>query len=77
MLDTVDRLLAVQVTDLEATLIQSCDLVSAALRADKVDIFLFNPSKDTLVALGSKRSHKVEHNARAALFRRESVRSST
>jgi two-component system OmpR family sensor kinase len=53
MLATLEQLLAVDVADLESALTQSCDLVAEALSADKVDAFLYQPSKDTLVALST------------------------
>jgi len=53
MLETLERLLAIQVADLESALVHCCDLVAAALQADKVDAFLYNAPKDTLVAMGS------------------------
>jgi two-component system OmpR family sensor kinase len=53
MLDTLEQLLAVDVGDLQTALTHSCNLVAEALRADKVDAFLYDPSKDTLVALST------------------------
>jgi two-component system OmpR family sensor kinase len=53
MLDTLERLLAISVADLEAALAHACNLVAAALNADKVDAFLYDASKDSLVALGT------------------------
>jgi two-component system OmpR family sensor kinase len=52
-LDILERLLAVEVADLEMALTHSCNLIAEALNADKVDAFLYQPEKDTLVALGS------------------------
>jgi hypothetical protein len=43
----------VDVADIKSALTRSCDLVAEALRADKVDAFLYEPSKDTLVALST------------------------
>ena len=34
-------------------LTHSCDVIAEALKADKVDAFLYDPAKDTLIALGS------------------------
>jgi two-component system OmpR family sensor kinase len=53
MLDTLEQLMAVDVGDLQTALTHSCNLVAVALRADKVDAFLYDPSKDTLVALST------------------------
>jgi two-component system, OmpR family, sensor kinase len=52
-LETLERLLAIEVGDLETALTHTCDVIAEAVRADKVDAFLYEPSKDTLVALGS------------------------
>jgi len=52
-LEILERLLAVEVADLETALTHSCDVIAEALHADKVDAFLYQPAKDTLVALGS------------------------
>jgi len=52
-LETLERLLAVEVADLETALTHLCDVIAESLHADKVDAFLYQPSKDTLVALGS------------------------
>lgn len=53
MLETLERLLAIQVADLRSALIHCCDLVAGALHAEKVDAFLHDSAKDTLVAVGS------------------------
>jgi two-component system OmpR family sensor kinase len=46
-------LLGIEVADLEMALTHSCDVIADALKADKVDAFLYEPGKDTLMALGS------------------------
>ncbi|HEX2658451.1 MAG TPA: GAF domain-containing sensor histidine kinase [Polyangia bacterium] len=53
MLATLEHLLAIEIADLEVALVHCCDLIAAAVRADKVDAFLYTPSKDSLVAIGS------------------------
>lgn len=53
MLETLERLLEIQIADLEAALVHCCDLIAAAVKADKVDAFLYCPSNDSLVAMGS------------------------
>lgn len=53
LLATLERLLAIPSSDLETALTQSCNLVADALRADKVDAFLYQPATDTLNALGT------------------------
>src|SRR5437763_640083 len=52
-LATLERLLAIPAADLEAALTSACDLVAEALGADKVDAFLHDPTRATLVAFGS------------------------
>jgi two-component system OmpR family sensor kinase len=52
-LDILERLLAIEVGDLEVALTHSCDVIAEALGADKVDAFLYEPAKDTLFAFGS------------------------
>ena len=52
-LETLEHLLAMPSADLGQTLTQACDLVAQAVRADKVDIFIYQPAKDTLLARGS------------------------
>jgi two-component system, OmpR family, sensor kinase len=53
LLDTFESLLALPSAELSSTLAHACDLVAAALRADKVDAFLFDPAKATLFAVGT------------------------
>ena len=52
-LESLERLLAIEVADLQTALTHTCDVIAEALHADKVDAFLYEPSKDTLFALGS------------------------
>jgi two-component system, OmpR family, sensor kinase len=52
-LEILERLLSVEIADLEMALTHSCNLIAEALNADKVDAFLYEPAKDTLIALGS------------------------
>lgn len=52
-LEILERLLAIEVADLEMALTHSCNVIAEALNADKVDAFLYEPSKDTLIAFGS------------------------
>jgi two-component system OmpR family sensor kinase len=53
LLQMLEQLLAVDVADLKSALTHSCNLVAEALRADKVDAFLYEPSNDSLVALST------------------------
>jgi two-component system, OmpR family, sensor kinase len=52
-LEVLERLLAVPAADLDVALTYACDLVAAALGADKVDAFLYDESRDSLVSLGT------------------------
>jgi signal transduction histidine kinase len=53
LLETLQRLLEIPAADLKVALTQACDAVAAALNADKVDAFIYQPERDCLVALGS------------------------
>lgn len=50
---TLENLLSIPVADRALALVQVSDLVARALRADKVDAFLYDGTRDTLVAVGS------------------------
>ena len=52
-LTTLEGLLAIQATEARSALNQASDLVATTLGADKVDVFVNDPSADTLVALGT------------------------
>ena len=53
LLRTLERLLAIQATDLKAALDEASQLVAEVLGADKVDAFLHEPASESLVALGT------------------------
>jgi len=53
LLDTLERLLQSPAADLRIALSHASDAVAEALRADKVDAFLYEPSRDSLVAVGT------------------------
>jgi two-component system, OmpR family, sensor kinase len=53
MLATLQQLLAIPAGDLRTALIHACNALAGALHADKVDAFLYDESRDSLVALGS------------------------
>jgi two-component system, OmpR family, sensor kinase len=53
LLETLQRLLEIPSAELEAALTHACNAVADALHADKVDAFLYNESKESLVALGT------------------------
>jgi signal transduction histidine kinase len=52
LLDTLERLLAIEALDVKTALGEASQLVAEAIGADKVDIFLYELSTDTLVAVG-------------------------
>src|SRR5215212_10452725 len=56
LLNTLQRLLAIASPELHPALDQASDLVAQALGADKVDVFLYEADKDSLVALGTSRT---------------------
>ena len=53
LLGTLEKLLAIPSAELETALTHACNAVSEALNADKVDAFLYDESRDSLVALGT------------------------
>jgi len=53
LLATLEKLLAIPSAELETALTHACDAVADALKADKVDAFLYDESRDSLVALGT------------------------
>lgn len=52
LLTILEQLLAIDAITVREALEQAADLVAQALRIDKVDVFLHDPSRDQLVALG-------------------------
>jgi len=52
-LATLQRLLEIPATDMKAALTQASDALAAVLAADKVDTFLLDASRDSLVAVGT------------------------
>lgn len=53
MLEILEGLLRIPAGDLQGTLLHACDLIAAATGADKIDAFLYDPARDSLVALGT------------------------
>jgi signal transduction histidine kinase len=53
LLDVLEQLLALSGTDLKATLSRVSDVIARAFAADKVDAFLYEQARDSLVAVGS------------------------
>jgi signal transduction histidine kinase len=52
-LATLQRLLEIPATDLKTALTHAADALTVALSADKVDAFIFDASRDSLVAVGT------------------------
>src|SRR5688572_5849096 len=53
LLDVLQRLLQLPAADFRTALEHACNLVADALGADKVDAFVYDPSRDSLVARGT------------------------
>jgi hypothetical protein len=49
----LERLLALEATEVGPALEEAADRIAEALGADKVDVFLLDPSADALVAVGT------------------------
>lgn len=52
-LETLESLLEIPAANLETALSKACDLTAAALGADKVDAFVYDASRASLVAVGT------------------------
>lgn len=55
-LTTLERLLSIGAANLEGALDEASDLLVAALGADKMDVFLYEPSRASLIARGTSRT---------------------
>lgn len=53
LLDVLEQLLQLPGADLKATLLHVSDVIARVSGADKVDAFLYDPRRDSLVAVGS------------------------
>src|SRR5689334_8185881 len=53
LLVTLQRLLELPTTNIRETLHESAQLVAAALHAEKVDLLLYDPSSESLIAYGT------------------------
>src|SRR6476659_7950244 len=52
LLLALEKMLAIEVIDVKAALTQTSVILAEATNADKIDIFMFEPSENTLVAMG-------------------------
>ena len=50
---TLQRLLEIPAADLDSALIHACNALADAFAADKIDAFVYDPARDSLVALGT------------------------
>jgi signal transduction histidine kinase len=53
LLASLERLLQIPTGDLKSTLIQASDVMADSFQADKVDVFLYDPTRDSLNAICS------------------------
>ncbi len=53
LLRMLERLQAIEATEVDAALNAASQLVAEGFQADKVDVFLFDPTSETLVAVGT------------------------
>jgi two-component system OmpR family sensor kinase len=53
LLSTLEQLLAIEGTNLRSALDQAADLIAGAINSEKADAFLYDPSVETLVAVGT------------------------
>jgi two-component system, OmpR family, sensor kinase len=53
LLASLERLLEIATGDLKTAMIQASDVIATAFRADKVDVFLYDPARDSLNAICS------------------------
>ncbi|MDB5059366.1 MAG: Chemotaxis regulator - transmits chemoreceptor signals to flagelllar motor component CheY, partial [Chloroflexi bacterium] len=65
LLTTLEQLLALPATDMKSTMDRASDLIGQALGAEKLDVFLYDPTSESLVAMGTsdtplgKKQHKL------------------
>lgn len=53
LLSTLEAILEIDALDLGQALSAAADRIAAAMRADKIDVFLYDAAKDTIVAVGA------------------------
>ena len=53
LVDTIQRLLSIRSLELRPALTEACTMIAEVLRADKVDVFLYQADIDSLVAMGT------------------------
>ena len=53
LLAALEGLLQIPTGDLKTTMLQACDLIAETLRADKIDVFVYDASRESLNAISS------------------------
>ena len=56
LVDTIQRLLSIRSLELRPALTEACTMIAEVLRADKVDVFLYQADIDSLVAMGTSQT---------------------
>ncbi len=69
LLETLQSLLAIQATSTKDALAQTADVLADALGAGKVDCSLYDPSIDSLVALGASNTPMGRHQREIGMDR--------
>lgn len=67
LLDTLERLLDIPSADLKTALTLACHAIALAMRADKVDAFLLDPSTSSLAAIGTSNQPLSQMQRKAGL----------
>jgi signal transduction histidine kinase len=69
LLRTLEQLLTLPAVDTSSMLNQASQLLSEAMQADKIDIFLYDPEQETLVAIGISDTPMGAHQREVGLDR--------
>src|SRR3954449_8969469 len=67
LLSTLEQLLAIDATNLKSALEQATGLIAEALHAEKTDAFLYDPSKEIFVAVGTSNTPMGVHQRQIGL----------
>ena len=73
LLSTLERLLDIRPTSLRSALDGASDLISKAMGVEKVDVFTYDASTETLVALGVSNTTMGRHQEEIGLHRQQLV----
>jgi DNA-binding CsgD family transcriptional regulator len=69
LLITLQRLLGIRASSLQVTLDEAADLINSALGSEKVDIFTYEASTDSLIALGVSTTPLGRHQEEIGMHR--------